>query len=407
MPWKTEALRDQRWRFLQLWRAGKSTVAGLCRRLGISRKTGYKWMRRFEQEGRRGLNDRNRQARVVHNRPKAHWLGRIRRARYRHPSWGAKKLRAALRVRYGHRDLPSIAAIGRWLRSLGLSRRKQRRRARRGPLVERPHLTIAKRPNAVWSVDFKGWFRTADGSRVDPLTVRDMATCFIIAIELIPNQSVEHTQAAFSLIFREYGLPEAIRVDNGCPFGADGALGLTRLSAWWIRLGIRVEFITPGCPGENGAHEQMHRVYKQEVANPPAPTRRAQKRRTRQWVREYNQIRPHEGLSMLRPAQLYDKSTRQMPKKIRPLRYPPGWVSRRVKGKGTINLNGQGRFVGEAFEGERIGLKRTHSAWSVYFGELLLGILPANDRSGIHAVRYRTKSKCCPDTDRRTSSVLT
>lgn len=277
MPWKTEALHDQRWRFLNLWRACKSTVTELCRRVGISRKTAYKWMARFEREGRRGLGDRERRARVVHNRPQARWLVRIRRMRHRHPSWGAKKLRSVLRTRYGHRGLPSIAAIGRWLRSWGLPRRNQRRGLRRGPLVERPHLTVAKRPNAVWSVDFKGWFRTGDGSRMDPLTVRDMATCFIIAFEFIPSQSVEHTRAAFVRIFREYGLPEAIRVDNGCPFGADGALGLTRLSAWWIRLGIRVEFITPGCPGENGAHEQMHRVYKQEIANPPAPTGRAQK----------------------------------------------------------------------------------------------------------------------------------
>jgi transposase InsO family protein len=270
-----------------------------------------------------------------------------------------------------------------------LSKRKQRRGARRGPLVKRPHLTVARRCNHVWSVDFKGWFRTGDGTRVDPLTVRDMATCFLIAVALIRNQSVEHTQAAFVRIFHEYGLPAVIRVDNGCPFGADGALGLTRLSAWWIRLGIRVEFITPGCPGENAAHEQMHAVYKAEVANPPAPTLRAQKQRTKTWVHEYNQIRPHEALGMRYPAELYTKSKRRIRKKLQPLRYPRTWLSRLVRSKGMITLNGQGRFVGEAFERERVGLKRSSTGWQVYFGELLIGTLAANEITGIHCVRYR------------------
>jgi putative transposase len=286
-----------------------------------------------------------------------------------------------------------VAAIGRWLRSLGLAQRRPRRGARRGPLVARPHLTVAVRPNDVWSVDFKGWFRTGDGTRVNPLTVRDMASRFVVALELLCNQSVVPTQAAFGRIFAEYGLPAAIRVDNGCPFGADGALGLTRLSAWWIRLGIRVEFITPGCPGENAAHEQMHGVYKQEEANPPAPTVRAQKRRSRQWLRRYNEVRPHEALAMLCPAQRYKKSTRKMPLEMGPLRYPTDWYSRLVKGKGMISLFGRGRFVGEAFEGERVGLQRHPSGWEVYFGQLLIGTLAADETTGIHAARYRNKSQ--------------
>ena len=393
MPWKTECLRDQRWRFLKLWLAGKTTVAGLCRRVGISRKTAYKWMARFEEEGRRGLRDQKRRAHVVHNRPEARWLARIRRARLRHPSWGPKKLHVVLRRAHGARGVPSVAAIGRWLRSWSLSQRKARRGARRGPLVDRPHLTDASRANDVWSVDFKGWFRTGDGTRVDPLTVRDMASRFLVALELLRNQAVDTTRASFGRIFTEYGLPAAIRVDNGCPFGADGALGLTRLSVWWIRLGVRVEFITPGCPGENAGHEQMHGIYKKEEANPPARTLRGQKRRSRQWVRLYNEVRPHESLAMLCPAHLYEKSARQMPRKLSPLRYPHGWLSRLVKGKGMISLHGRGRFVGEAFEGERVGLKCNPSGWEVYFGELLIGTLAASETTGIRATRYRNKSK--------------
>jgi putative transposase len=316
----------------------------------------------------------------------------VRRVRVRHPTWGARKLQAVLRKRYGAQGVPSVAAIGRWLRQWRLTQRRLRRGARRGPLIPRPHLSVAQRPNEVWSVDFKGWFRTGDGTRVDPLTIRDMASRCLLTVELLREQSVEATWPAFAQTFARCGLPDAIRVDNGCPFGADGALGLTRLSAWWIRLGIRVEFITPGCPGENGAHEQMHRVYKAEVANPPAPSWRAQKRRTRDWLRQYNELRPHEGLAMLCPAQLYTRSTRAMPAALPPLRYPHDWLSRLVKGKGMISLLGRGRFVGEAFEGERVGLKRNSSGWGVYFGELLLGTLPANETTGIHAARYRHKS---------------
>lgn len=299
MPWKTECIGQQRWRFLKLWRANKTALAELCRRFGISRKTAYKWIARFELEGRRGLHDRSRRAHGIHNRPTARWLARVRGLRARHPTWGARKLQAVLRKHYGQQSVPSASAIGRWLRRWQLTQRKGRRGARRGPLIARPHLTVARRPNDVWSVDFKGWFRTGDDTRVDPLTIRDMASRYLLAVELMSGQSVEATQPAFAHAFARWGLPTAIRVDNGCPFGADGALGLTRLSAWWIRLGIRVEFITPGCPGENGSHEQMHRVYKAEVANPAAPTLRAQKRRTTAWVRQYNETRPHEALARL------------------------------------------------------------------------------------------------------------
>src|SRR6185312_9992581 len=256
MPWKTECVRDQRCRFLNRWRAGKLGVAELCRRVGISRKTGYKWIGRCEVEGRRGLHDRSRKAHVIGNRPSKRWLNRIRGERRRHPSWGPRKLQAVLR-RYGS-SVPSAAAIGRWLAKWRLTQRRNRRGARLGPMIERPHLTTASGPNAVWSVDFKGWFRTGDGTRVDPLTIRDMTSRCLLAVELLGEQTIAATRPVFERTFRRNGLPDAIRMDNGSPFGADGALGLTRLSSWWIRLGIRVEFITPGRPGENAAHEQMH-----------------------------------------------------------------------------------------------------------------------------------------------------
>ncbi|HWT78634.1 MAG TPA: integrase core domain-containing protein, partial [Candidatus Methylomirabilis sp.] len=391
MPWKTSCYRVQRWRFLREFLRKRNTLAELCRRWSISRKTAYKWICRFQERGRFGLADRQRVAQRVHNRPANLWLARIRRWRARHPSWGAPKLRWALERRFGRPALPSAAAIGRWLKEWGLVRRR-RRPAHKGPVLERPRLTPAQRPNEVWTVDFKGWFRTGDGSRVEPLTIRDLASRYILGIILLRQQSVEATRRAFEEVFGQYGLPLIIRVDNGTPFGAVGALGLTRLSAWWVKLGIKVEFIDPGCPEQNGAHEQLHRVYQEEVAQPAAWSWRGQKIRTQRWQRHYNYERPHQALGMRVPAALYRKSPRKMPGRLGPWQYDPGWESRLVKGKGMISLDGRGRFIGEAFERERVGLKLSRpGVWEVYFGPLLIGELWDSELGGIRAAWYRKR----------------
>ena len=335
------------------------------------------------------MGDRSRAAHEVSNRPRAQWLERIRRWRGRHPYWGAPKLHWALKRRFGSRGLPSEAAISRWLKVWGLTE-PRRRRAHRGPRIRRPDLTVARQPNDVWTVDFKGWFRTGDGTRIEPLTVRDLASRYVLAIELMPQQNVRDCRRAFERIFARYGIPQVIRADNGSPFGAGGALGLTRLSAWWVRLGIRVEFITPGRPQENGAHEQFHGVYQREVVNPPAQTTRGQKRRTAEYRRRYNEERPHEGLGMRVPAEVYYRSRRRLPTKLGHWHYQVGWESRLVKGHGVISLGGRSRFVGEAFEGERVGLKPARpGVWEVYYGPHLLGELWETEVGGIRAVWYR------------------
>lgn len=389
MPWKTTCYKVQRWRFIQEVLRHKNKVAELCRRWAISRKTAYKWIGRFKERGRYGLANRRRAARRIHNRPSELWLGRIRRWRAKHPTWGAPKLRWALQRRFGKRSLPSEAAIGRWLKQWRLTR-QSKRPAHKGPRIERPKLTPAQRPNQVWTVDFKGWFRTGDGTRVEPLTIRDLASRYLLGIILLRRQSVENCRRAFEGVFAQNGLPDVIRTDNGSPFGAVGALGLTRLSAWWVKLGIRVEFIEPGRPEQNGAHEQFHRVYHEEVAQSAAWRLSAQRTRSRRWQRHYNQQRPHEALGMRVPAQLYRKSRRPLPKELKPWQYESSWETRLVKGKGMISLQGRGRFVGEAFEGERVGLKRIRAGiWEVYFGPLLIGELWDCEASGIRAVWYR------------------
>jgi putative transposase len=393
MPWKTNSALEQRWGFVQLALRARRGVAELCRGCGISRKTAYKWIARFQERGRRGLRDQVRSAHQVHNRPKPKWLERLRRCKRQHPSWGAPKIHWALQERFGRRNLFSEAAISRWLKRWGLTR-KRRRRPRTGPVVIRPALTVARRPNEVWTIDFKGWFRTGDGAKWEPLTVRDLFSRYILGIYLLPQQNMAGTRLVMEGLFQTYGMPQVIRADNGSPFGATGALGLTRLSAWWIRLGIDVEFIEPGHPEQNGAHEQMHRVYKAETLNPPARTLRGHKRRTKQWCREYNFARPHEGLGMEVPADHYRKSRRKIPGRLTPWKYPKGWESRLVKGNGLISWKGRSRFVGEAFEWQRVGLKRlAQGNWQVYFGPHLAGELSDEENGGIRAVVYRKKKR--------------
>lgn len=394
MPWKTKGNREQRWNFIEEFLRNQNSVSGLCRRHGISRKTGYKWIGRFKRGGRFGLGDRQRVAQRVHNRPSAGWLKRVRRWRARHPSWGARKLRWALQRRFGSQGLPSATAISRWLKRWHLTRRS-RRATHKGPVVKRWPLTRAQQPNEVWTVDFKGWFRTGDGHRLEPLTVRDLASRYVLGVVLLPRQTIELCRPAFERIFREHGLPLVIRTDNGSPFGALGALGLTRLSAWWVKLGIRVEFTAPGHPEQNGAHEQLHRVYAEETLNPPAHTVRAQKRRSENWRRQYNAGRPHEALAMRVPAELYGKSQRWLPGRLKPWKYAAGWASRLVRSKGQISLQGRSRFVGEAFERERVGLKWGRpGVWEVYFGPLLIGELWDRDSTpGIRAAWYRAGRK--------------
>ena len=393
MPWKTTSALEQRWRFVRIAADARRGLSELCRRSGISRKTAYKWIARFAERGRRGMRDQVRAAVRLHNRPTQKWLERLRRCKRQHPSWGAPKIRWALRQRFGGRNLFSEAAISRWLKRWGLTRQR-RRRVRKGPAVVRPTLTVARRPNEVWTIDFKGWFRTGDGTKLEPLTVRDLYSRYILGIDLMPQQNMADTRLAMERLFRIYGLPQVIRADNGSPFGATGALGLTRLSAWWVRLGIRVEFIEPGRPGQNGSHEQMHRIYKAENLQPPAQTLRGHKQRTREWVREYNFARPHEGVGQEVPADYYRKSRRKMPGRLPPWKYPKGWASRLVKGNGLISWKGRSRFVGEAFEWQRVGLKSVRPGkWQVYFGPLLAGELSDAENGGIHAVAYRKKKR--------------
>lgn len=309
------------------------------------------------------------------------WQAALRQLRRRHPTWGPRKLRARLRQLHPRVRLPAARTLGRWLRRLQLVP-QQPRHQRRGPRLPPRPRTLARAANDVWTVDFKGWFRTGAGTRVEPLTVRDLKSRFLLDVRLLPNQSDAHTRGAMLRLFRRHGLPKAIWVDNGSPFGGIGPLGYSRLAVWWRRLGIRVEFGRPAHPQDNAAHEQMHGVYQTEVAERPAATTRACQRRSNRWREEYNQLRPHEALNWRTPAQGYRTSPRKLPNRLPAWIYPAAWSQRRVSADGRLFWQGRQRFIGRAFGGERVALQTTHpDIWNVYWRSDWLGTLHQRDRS--------------------------
>jgi len=384
MPWKEFLVSEERARFVFAAKSKSESFASLCGRFGISRKTGYKWWQRYRCGGVKALGDASRRPRYGGKMHDFVWRMRLRKVRQEHPRWGAKKLRRLLQRAFpGARRVPAVSTLARWLVELHLVKRRQRR-ARRGPVLPWRGVQAPKGCNQVWTIDFKGWFRTGDGRRCEPLTVRDLFSRFVLAVVLLPNQSDAVVRRALVPVFHRYGLPKVIRVDNGAPFGGKGALGLSRLSVWWLRLGIAVEFVRPAHPQDNGAHEQMHRVLRADVATPPAPSVAAQKRRITSWIGCYNYQRPHEALGQRVPGQIYWPSNRPLPEQLPPLNYPCAWDTRGVRNRGHIKWRGRERFVGRAFVGQWIGLKRTADRiYEVYFDRHLIGLLYEQDVAGM------------------------
>lgn len=390
MSLKKMSVLARRLKFVKWVLKARQSMSQLCRLFGFSRKSGYKWKARFESKGQRGLRDQSRCPDRSPKRISPEWLKRIRRMRRRHRSWGSRKLAARLGKEYPRHKTPSARTIGKWLKRLKLNR-PCRRRSWRGPELSRRKLTAPTHSNHVWTVDFKGWFRTQDGQRVEPLTVRDLFSRYLLSVRLFKNQSWRPVRRVFLRLFRQQGYPQVIRMDNGSPFGTTGPGGLSRLSAWWTTLGIRVEFIAPGHPEQNGAHEQMHRVLKAETTRPASTHLRAQQRRTDRWVKIYNRIRPHEGLGQQPPGQIYRPKLSQERSGL--LSYSSDLVVRRVRSNGQIKWRGRKRFVGEAFIGYPVGVKRVGKGeYLLYFADLLIGQLLESDPGGIRPSRYRRRN---------------
>lgn len=367
---------DERLAFIAEYRQRQTTMSALCRGYGISRKTGYQLVARYAAEGPVGLQDRSR---APQHHPQA--ITPAVRAvllalRSAHPYWGPRKLRARLQAQHPTQAWPAASSVGALLRHAGLIRPAGRRRA--APAA-RPPLTASREPNDVWTIDFKGWFRTGDGRRCDPLTLVDDASRYLLHCVALPHPTAGYVQPWLERAFRTYGLPQVLRSDNGTPFVIPlGVQGLSRLAVWWLKLGIRPERIQPGHPEQNPRHERLHWTLKQETAMPPHASRCAQQRAFARFQASYNHERPHEALGQRPPATVYRPSPRPYPPRVEAPEYPAAMTVRRVRHGGDIKWRGTLVFVSEALRGEPLGLEEVAAGcWHVHFGPLTLGCLHA------------------------------
>ncbi len=375
MTWKeTDPVRERR-KFVELYLRRRYDMRTLCSLFGISRKTGYKFVARFAEGGWETLEDRSRAAHIHPNATEETIVERLLEAKRAHPRWGPKKLLDFLRAEDTETDWPAISTAGAILKREGLVKPRRRRRGITHP--GKPKIDAITKPNQLFNIDYKGHFRTKDHAWCYPLTMTDTFSRQLLVCQGFLHPTYANTRAALEKCFREYGLPDAIRMDNGLPFVSSQSLaGLSRLGVWLIKLGIERIRTRPGSPQDNGLHERMHRTLKEETALPPAANLRAQQRRFRAFVNEYNKIRPHESLGGATPASQYTKSKCSYPERMPEIEYPGQFEIRAVRTNGTIKWKGEFLFVSEVLHGERVGLEETeYGIWSLYFGSTRLGIL--------------------------------
>jgi len=361
---------DEKLRFVFEYELGERSMTELCQRYEIARETGYVWLRRYRAAGVAGLVARSRAAQRHANQTPEEIEQAVLELRQAHMRWGPRKLKRILERDEPGRRWPAASTIGTLLKREGLvvARKKRYRTA---PYTE--PLAHADGANRVWCADFKGWFRTGDGERIDPLTLSDAHSRYLLRCQAVEKTDTARVQAIFEAAFREYGLPEAIRTDNGAPFASRALAGLSRLAVWWIKLGIVPERIAAGHPEQNGRHERMHRTLKQEAAQPPAANRRQQQQALDRFREQYNHVRPHEALGMRTPASVYQPSPRKFPERVPEPEYPASMLVRSVRLKGHFRWKKHDVFLSEVLWGEQVGLRAEDDRWfTVYFAQLPL-----------------------------------
>jgi putative transposase len=373
MPWTETVPVDERKKFVEAYRSRTWSMTELCDRFNVSRPTGYKWLHRAEAEGWVGLKDRSRAPRNCPHRTPVLVEEAIVGAKKDHPLWGPGKILDYLEDQRPELCLPAVSTAGELLDRHGLVKRRRHHRYWRhpsGPLV-RP---IG--PNEVTTADFKGQFRTGDGHYCYPLTIADPYSRFLLCCQALSSTRTQEARPVFERVFRDVGLPQAIRTDNGSPFSSTGLHGLCALSAWWVRLGIQHQRIRPGKPQDNGCHERMHRTLKEATARPPAANAKAQQRRFDTFRKEFNEVRPHEALGGVPPARLWQPSPRPYPKTIPAPEYPGHFEKRLVSNAGCVRFKSHVLFISQAIKQEWIGLEEVDNGiWSVYFYDVLLARL--------------------------------
>ncbi|MDV6236283.1 IS481 family transposase [Leptospira ellisii] len=374
MPWKETCVHQERMKFVIAWKQGGWSITDLCKEFGISRVTGYKYLSQYELFGIDGLKDKPRIPKSHPKTTKQNIVQLVVSARDRHPNWGARKLLASLKGKFPKvKNWPSVSTVGRILKRKGLTTKVKVRRKKMEPVY---HFSHVLSPNDVWCADFKGHFTVGDGMRCTPLTITDAYSRFLLGCEIVPKANTESVISVFTKLFTEYGLPDAIRTDNGSPFASLSLAGLTKLSVWWLKLGIRLERIEPGKPQQNGRHERMHRTLKQETALPPRSSLEEQQKAFDDFQYEYNCIRPHEALKNAFPKSYYKESLKTFPSVLPEAYYPTNVVVTPVNDLGNIYFAGHRIFLSSALADESVGLEDISDRHvRIIFHKAVLGVI--------------------------------
>jgi len=373
MPWKETCPMDQKVKMIGDYLSQEYGITQLSRMYEVSRKTIYKWIGRYETEGPPGLEERSNAPRSHPNATPLEVAREIVAMKLRHQRWGPKKIVAWLEEHHLQEFWPAASTAGEILKREGLVR--SRRKKRRTPPYIEP-FSECHRPNAVWSADFKGQFRTGDGKLCYPLTISDDFSRYVLSCRGLSHPTFEETKPWFERVFKEYGLPEAIRTDNGAPFASMGLGGLSKLSVWFIKLGIKPERIELGHPEQNGRHERMHRSLKEATARPPKSDIKEQQKAFDEFMSEHNLERPHEALGQKTPASFYHPSMRPYPTKVPKVEYHGDVMLRHVRHNGQIKWRGELIYISEALAGEPVALKQKEEhLWEIRFSSYSLGVL--------------------------------
>lgn len=386
MPWREVCRMELREQFVGMVLREEASMREVCESYGISRKTGYKWLERYQELGRLGLADQARASHEHANAVSEEIERRIIVLRGEHPFWGPRKLKSRLEHLEPKRVWPAASTIGSILKRHGLV--VPRRRQRRCEPYRQP-FAGCEQANAVWCADFKGWFRTGDGQRCDPFTLSDAYSRYLLRCQAVTRPDEVSVWPVLVAAFREFGLPEAIRTDNGPPFASLALAGLSKLSVKLLRLGIVPERIAPARPDQNGRHERMHRTLKEETARPPKGNLRRQQLAFDQFRQIYNQERPHEALKQQTPAQHYQASPRPYPLRLPEWEYPDSYAKRQIHHRGFLRFAGREVYLSQSLAGEWVGLDQLDERHQVIF----LGSLPLATLDSIRGVLLKDGDK--------------